>query len=187
MPDRASPAILVRMNHRILTLAVCLAALSAAPGSAQEPAKTPRLARPLKAAASAGIENFKISFKIRASGLESAGNFVVRDGAQSNYVRGGEFPYEFDGGRGKSVEYKKHGTIVNCLPASHGDAVALTCQFELSGALAPTGSLGARPIETFQLQSDFTLRRGETLALVDEPDRGVEITLETARPRAAKP
>ena len=185
MPDQASPAILVRMNHRILTLAFCLAALSAAPGSAQEPAKGPRAVRPLKAGGS-GTENFKISFKIRASGLESAGNFMVRDGAQSNYVRGGETPYEFDGGRGKSVEYKKHGTIVNCLPASHGDAVSLTCQFELSGALAPTGSLGARPIETFQLQSDFTIRRGETLALVDEPDRGIEITLETARPRAAK-
>lgn len=170
------------MNHRILTLTFCLAALSAAPGSAQGPLKD---LRPPKNAGS-GTENFKISFKIRSRGLESAGNFVARDGAQSNYVRGGETPYEFDGGRGKTVEYKKHGTIVNCLPASQGDAVSLTCQFELSGVLAPTGTLGARPLETFQFQSDFTIRRGETLALVDEPDRGIEVTLETSRLRAAK-
>lgn len=182
MPGRARRAILAGMNLRILTLAAFLAA----PAAAQKPFPGP-LTAPAAKPAGAGSENFRISFKIRSRGLESSGNFVVRDGAQGNYVRGGEDPYEFDAGKGRGVDFKKHGTIVNCAPASAGGAVSMSCQFELSGVLPPAGSLGARPVETFQFQSDFTLRRGETLVLIDEPDRGIEVAVDVARPRAAKP
>jgi len=151
-------------------LAVCSAADSfAAPASVPPPPPQPKDAA-----------NYKISFMIKVQGLESAGNFVVHEGAQVNYVRGGETPYEVANKQGTGIEFKKHGTIVNCLPVAvpDSDRVILQCQFELSGAIAPATSLKVRPIETFQLQTEFSAQRGKTVVLVDEADRHLEVKVE---------
>lgn len=146
------------------------------------------LAQPLPpkpAKAQASGSNFKISFKIRSAQLESAGNFVVQDGEQANYTRGGERPYEIETARGTGIEFKKHATIVSCLPswdASGPNRVRLSCQFELSGALPATGKLSARPIETFQLQTSFILVPGKPLVLVDDDGRYLEVGVVELKP-----
>jgi len=140
---------------------------------------------PPKISRAQGGSNFKLSFKLRSAGLESAGNFVVQDGEQANFTGGGERPYEIETAKGSGVEYKKHVTVVNCLPnwdVSGPNRVKLSCQFELSGPLAATGKLGARPIETFQLQSSFIVVPGRPLVLVDHDGRYVEMTVVELKP-----
>lgn len=127
--------------------------------------------------------NFRISFKVRAGELSSAGNFVIADRAQSNYTDGGEAPFDIESGKGDMIEYKKHGVIVNCLPtALDGSLVAVGCQFELSGSEKPATAMKVRPATTFQLQTSFIIRRGATMKLVDSADRLVEVTLEEFQP-----
>ena len=127
--------------------------------------------------------NLKVSFKIKNHALESSGNFVIGAGKQVNYVVGGDEPSEIVTNRGKGVEFKKHGTIVNLIatvrPAS-GD-VDLQVQVEKSGPLDGDRRLmNARPIETFQLQTTCTAKLGKPLVVVDEPDRRVELLVEDA-------
>ena len=51
-------------------------------------------------------------------------------------------PFETELAKRTTVEFKKTGIIVNCLPnALSEDHFALTCQFEISGPGLPTGSL----------------------------------------------
>lgn len=156
-----------------LVLSACLA-----PSSAKEPGARPATQRQVWAK-EAAPRNLRISFKIKEQDLERSGNFTVADGAQSNYIAGGETPFEVDAAKGKAVEYKKTAVIVNCLPkALSGDLFAVTCQFELSGPGQPTGTLQARPVQTLQFQSEFTLRKGRPLLLIDEPARRIEISIE---------
>lgn len=158
---------------------LALASLLSVPCSAQQPATHPAGRPAPRLETRAAERNLRISFKLKEQNLESAGNFTVRNGSQSNYIAGGEVPFETEMAKGKAVDYKKTGVIVNCLPrALSEDAFALVCQFELSGPGLPVGTLGARPAQTFQLQSEFTVRKGKTLVLVDEPTRRVEIKLD---------
>ena len=171
---------------RAVSSFLLIAAAALTPAAAQNP-RPKHFPSELKApAAKAGnTANFRIHFKLRSHELEGAGNFVVADRAQSNYVAGGEYPEEVANGRGeKGVEFKKHALIVNCVPAGQpdGDSVQVQCQFELSGPLPPVGSLKVRPIETFQYQTDFMIKRGQTLVLIDEPDRRVELKLDEVAP-----
>jgi len=163
-------------NHPIMTLSLMLGLASF--GAAQE--ARPRAVPPLKehGPGSEKLANFRISFKISANGLEASGSFVVRDRSQSNYVSGGETPYATGDETRRAVDFKKHGVIVNCIPYSAGDAVSMTCQFELSGALPAEGPLGTRSVESVQFQSEFTMRRGETLVLVDGPEKRIEVSLD---------
>jgi len=128
--------------------------------------------------------NLKVAFLVRARDLESAGNFVVRSGEQSSYTKGGETPFEVESPGGRGVEYKKHAVVVNCVPlvGPGPGLVSAQLQIELSGPLRPSGALQARPVETFQLQTTFTVRAGTTIVLVDEPDRRVEVTITPVEP-----
>jgi hypothetical protein len=125
--------------------------------------------------------NFKISFKIKTDELESAGNFVAHNASQANYAKGGDSPVELESSKEhKGVEFKKYGTIVNCLPVAvpDSDKVDAQCQFELSGPLRPVTSLKVNPITSFQYQAEFTVQKGRRIVLVDEPDRRVEVKIE---------
>lgn len=167
------------------------ALLASAPGFAAEAPPRPAgigISAPKKTQAGAppseSALNFRISFRIKLDELESAGNFVVQDGSQGNYVTGGDAPIEVQNSRGdKGLEFKKHATIVNCLPASfpEGGRVLAQCQFELSGPGRPATSFQARPPSTFQLQTSFVAALGRSLLLVDEPNRRVEIKIEPLR------
>jgi hypothetical protein len=119
---------------------------------------------------------YEISFSLRLKELNASGNFQTLDGTQVNYVRGGEQPMVSETASGKTVDFKKHGVIVNCLPKSRPDGlVDLQCQFELSGPTAPQTEFKVRPVETFQYQAEFLARPGRPSVLVDEPDRRVEV------------
>lgn len=151
------------------------------------PSRIGKSQKPLGRAISDGSSpvNFRISFTIRAGEVSSSGNFVVKNGNQVNYVRGGDTPIEVKNSRGdKGVEFKKHGTIVNCLPTAdpNGTLVHAECQFELSGPGKPETSLQVHPVATFQIQSSFVARKGQPLVLVDEPDRRIEVKIEDAGP-----
>lgn len=160
--------------------AVVFFLLSAAPAGA---AGSPRPTAP-KAPPSARPANLRVSFAIRLQDLQSSGNFAVQDGSQANYVRGGETPFEVKTEKGTGLEFKKYGTIVNCLPASvpGGNTVAASCQFELSGPGRPETTFQVKPPMTFQLQTTFVAEKGKTLVLVDEPDRRLEVKLEEVKP-----
>jgi hypothetical protein len=163
--------------RRFLLPALLLAAGAA---SAQEPMRP--VAQKKRATSSS---NFRISFKLRSHELQAAGNFTVADGAQANYVVGGERPEETPDAGGKPVvDFKKHGLIVDCVPTRRPSdgLVDVQCQFELTGVLPPTGAAKARPTETFQYQTDFSIKPGSSLVLVDEPDRRVELKLEELAP-----
>ncbi len=167
------------MNISILAALLCFCTPSFAAPLPSLPAKS----LGVKAGADDSV-NFKISFKIKDGELEAAGSFVVMSGSQSNYVAGGEKVFEIDSAARKSVEFKKHGTIVNCVAVSKpgGTIVRAECQFEISGPLAPVGDLKARPISTFQFQTAFEVERGHTLVLIDEPARRLEIKIEVVAP-----
>ena len=127
--------------------------------------------------------NLKVSFKIKSRALESSGNFIIGAGKQVNYVVGGDEPSEIATNRGKGVEFKKHGTIVNLIATvrpTSGD-VDLQVQIERSGPLVGDRKLlNVRPIETFQLQTMCTAKLGKPIVLVDEPDRRIELLVEDA-------
>ena len=138
-----------------------------------------------KAALGSRDVNYKISFQIKADGLESAGNFVAHDGSQANYVVGKTTPAESGGAGGpaeseKGVELKKYGTIVNCLPASDpsSDRVSVQCQFELSGPLPAASPPRSQAAVNFQFQGEFVVERGRSIVLVDEPNRRIELAIE---------
>ena len=125
--------------------------------------------------------NLKFSFKLKFKQMENVGNFVVQSGTQANYVLGGEIPVEVEHAQGKGIEFKRHGTIVNVLPVVRPDSdkVDIQLQCELSGPLPPETSLRVNPIATFQYQTAFVATLGKTLVLIDEPDRRVEVTIDT--------
>ncbi len=168
------------MKRMFLTTFVCLAVLSASGAGA---AGAPRPAAP-KAPPSSRPTNFRISFVLRLQDMQSAGNFVVQDGAQANYTRGGDAPFEVKTEKGTGLEFKKYGTIVNCLPVSApgGKSVAADCQFELSGPGRPETTFQVKPPMTFQLQTSFVAEIGKTTVLVDEPDRRLEVRIDEAKP-----
>ncbi len=133
------------------------------------------LARP----ASALPAQYRISFSLRLKDLSASGDFAASDGTQANYVRGGEVPAESVTASGKTVEFKKEGVIVDCIPSGRpGGLVALQCQFEISGPMAPVTDFKIRPVETFQCQAEVLLRPGVRRVQVDDPDRRVEVGVE---------
>ncbi len=167
---------------RTIPLSASLLCLSVTAFAASLP-RLPAKALSVKTNAEESV-NFRISFKIKDGELENAGSFVVMSESQANYIIGGEKVVEVDMPSGKAVEFKKHGTIVNCLPVAKPDSalVRAECQFELSGPLGPVGTLKARPISTFQLQTSFEAALGRTLVLVDEPTRHLEVKVEVVAP-----
>ena len=95
-----------------------------------------------------------------------------------------DYPFDIEYGGGKGVEYKKFGTIVNCLPAGRPDKpeeVDAQCQFEISGPGKP-GPSGARQVSTFQYQVEFMAQIGRELALIDEPTRKIAVRIDDATP-----
>lgn len=134
-----------------------------------------------KLSVSPGAANFRVSFELKAGDLVGAGNFVVSDGSQANYVWGGEKPHEVTDSHGTGVEFKKVALIVNCVVVSvpDKDQAAAECQFELSGPGKPDpdSKLKVPPIMTFQYQTSFTAKNGTALVLVDEPARRVEVKI----------
>ncbi|MDE2491930.1 MAG: hypothetical protein KGM24_13875 [Elusimicrobia bacterium] len=158
---RTAPAVL---------LALCAAAAPARAAGKSAPPSGPRA-------------DYRISFELRSGDLSASGSFLAAVGTQANYVRGGETPIESVTASGRTVDFKKHGVIANCLPLAEKDGlVDLQCQFELSGPTAPVGELKVRPVETFQYQSEVLLRPGRPLRLVDERDRRVEVTVVRVAP-----
>lgn len=130
----------------------------------------------------AGAANLKISFKIRHGEMERAGNFVVQEANQSNYVIGGSIPFEVSGAKGaRTIEFKNHGAIVNCLiqrDAADPSRAEGQFQFELSGPVRSKNTDVTREVATFQFQTQARLRLGEPLVLVDEAENRVEVTVE---------
>lgn len=127
----------------------------------------------------------KVSFKLRFNDMEKTGNFLVLNATQSNYVVGGDEPWVFENSQGKGVEFKKHGTIVNMLPAVNPidpKMVDAQIQVELSGPGRSMTELKVPPVTTFQLQTEYQAPLGRKMVLVDEPDKRVEVTVELYRP-----
>jgi hypothetical protein len=129
---------------------------------------------------------YRISYRMQYDILESTGSFLIQDGQQSNLVDGGETPYEIatnqSGGIG--VEFKKDGSVVNCIPvgAKNGKLVHLQCQFELSGVLSPVGTAKATPIRTFQYQATFSAEVGKDVVLVDGGKKRIDLRVDDATP-----
>lgn len=130
-----------------------------------------------------GGGNLKVSFRIKSGIRESSGNFVVRNAMQMNYVVGGDTPFELEGRQKHAIEFKKYGTIVNCLAVSvpGTDKVQAQFQFELSGPQEKLTSFEIPRIESFQLQTEVLLTKGLEQVLVDEPDRRIEVRVEDAK------
>ncbi|MBI5240239.1 MAG: hypothetical protein HY926_07180 [Elusimicrobia bacterium] len=141
----------------------------------------PAGAAPLSAPKEASA-NIAVAFKLKNALREASGRFVVGSGNQANYVVGGELTQTIKNSQGKGIEYKKHGVIINCLPALAGDGkrVRAECQFEISGPGRKNADLDAWDVDTFQYQTSFTAELGKAIVLVDEPDRRVEVTLSLA-------
>lgn len=141
----------------------------------------PAAAAPLSAPKEASANIF-IDFKIKSTLREAAGRFLVGNEQQANYVSGGELAKAVQVSKGKGLEYKKHGVIVNCLPVleKDGKRVRTECQFEISGPGRKNADLDAWDLDTFQYQAGFTAELGKPIVLVDGPDRRVEVTLSLA-------
>ncbi|MCX5795377.1 MAG: hypothetical protein NTY77_07790 [Elusimicrobia bacterium] len=122
------------------------------------------------------------AFTLKNGLREASGRFLVGDGNQSNYVAGGEVTKTIKTSQGKGAEYKKYGVIVNCLPTLNPDGqhVRVECQFEISGPGRKNPDLEAWDLDTFQYQAGFVAELGKPLALVDETDRRVQVTVSRA-------
>lgn len=172
---------------RHLTILIFCAALASldAPVRAQADGEKPAKTTTRQSNPGAEGADYRISFKMKDHDLEASGNFVVQNGAQANYVSGGETPSVVSSKNGeKGVEFKKHSAIVNCLPVENPNngRIRAECQFELSGPLAPATELKVHPAKTFQLQTSFEVQKGHTLVLTDEPDRRVEVRIDEVAP-----
>lgn len=158
------------MRYLILPALLLAASASAAPlpGKLHKPDPASRPAAP----------QYRVSFVLKAGGLEYASSFVLQDGAQANYIDGGEVSQEFDSGRGKSIEFKKRGVIVNCVAVENPNdksRVHAECQFEISGPVK--SATRAADIATFQFQTAFEVEKGRTLFVVDGPEKRIEVTI----------
>ncbi|MBI3551693.1 MAG: hypothetical protein HY077_04185 [Elusimicrobia bacterium] len=163
---------------------LALASLLCPPAFAADAKPQPPVKAEKKAARTPEDANFKILFKMKVEELESAGSFVAQGGTEGDYHLAGEDPVETENPAGKGVEYKKHTTIVSCIPVSNPNngRVRSECQFELSGALRPVGSLKMRPTVTFQYKGAFEVALGSAIVLVDDPTRRLEVRIEEVKP-----
>ena len=121
---------------------------------------------------------FRVAFTLKVGGLEYASSFVVQDGSQANYIDGGEVSQEFDSGHGKTIDFKKRGVIVNCVPVENPNAkerVRAECQFEISGPVK--SATAAADVATLQLQTAFEVEKGKPLLVVDGPGKRIEVTI----------
>lgn len=125
------------------------------------------------------LAQYRLSFKLAVSGLKYESSFVMIDGEQTNYVDGGEDAHESAPGT-KIVDYKKVGTIVNCLAVDNPNfknRVRAQCQFEISGPVKSKSGAPALDQATFQLTSSFEAEKGKPLALVEGPGKLIEVTI----------
>jgi len=174
------------MTSKTIFTAICLTLAAFISGADAADTPKPQTAQKSKNAVSSTTTsqvktNYKISFAIAMDGMERAGNFIVGGGTQGNYVYGGENPLEVTLGDGKKVvDFKKFGTIFNCLVTKFSPGlVNIQMQIEVSGPVADNSTTLKTPaIKTFQIQTEITLGLGRSMLLVDEPDRRIEIKIE---------
>jgi hypothetical protein len=158
------------MRYLILPVLLLASAASAAPlpGKLHKPDPASRPAAP----------QYRVSFAMKAGGLEYASSFVLQDGAQANYIDGGEISQEIDSGRMRSIEFKKRGVIVNCVAVENPNdksRVHAECQFEISGPVK--SATRASDLASFQFQTSFEVEKGKPLFVVDGPEKRVEVTI----------
>lgn len=170
------------------TAAALLAAALAAPALAQTP--KPKLTSTLPGASAkasaqsepdSGVPPVMLRVAVTAlyRGLSERADFLVRNGSQANYVEGGETAFSVANGSGKSVEYKKHGFIVNVLPLvdpNDPSRVSLQFQLELSG---PVKADPAPDMATWQLQDEVVLTKGKRFEVSHGAGR-VDVTVSDA-------
>ena len=128
---------------------------------------------------------YKVSFSLKVGTRLESGSYIVGDGAQSNYVAGGEEPWEFENKQGTGVDFKKRAVVINSLVTAAGAGrVAAEFQVEVSGPLTPdpASKLHMPAISTVQVQSSFHVALGKPIVLVEQPDRRFEITIERLEP-----
>jgi hypothetical protein len=121
---------------------------------------------------------FRIAFVMKAGGLEYSSSFVVQDGSQANYIDAGEVSWESDSGRGKTIEFKKRGVIVNCVAVENPNErsrVRAECQFEITGPVK--SATRAQDVASLQFQTAFEVEKGKSLLVVDGPEKRVEVTI----------
>jgi hypothetical protein len=154
-----------------------LAALLPLCASAADKVKPPRDAAEAE-------KDYKISFVLKAEGLERAGSFVTQGGSEGDYNFGGEDPVKIENKFGTGLEFKKHHTTVNCIPVANPNngLIRAECQFEISGALKPAADMKDGSTISFQYKAAFEARPGKTIVLVDDPTRRVEVKIETIEP-----
>lgn len=130
--------------------------------------------------------NYRVSFKMKNEALSAASSFLMGSEQQAKYLQAEENPHEFESAQapgGMGVEFKKVTAIVNCVISRAKDGVVYgDFQFELSGPVAPVGKRKSVPLRTFQYTSPIAARLGQTLVVVDGPDRRIEIRIDEVKP-----
>lgn len=125
---------------------------------------------------------YRLSFKVKASGLQDASNFVVQDDEKVAFTVSGEKPMSISAGNDKTVDYKKTATSVNAYLVAEGGKVRVEIQFDLSGPVASADA--AAPgvgMASFEYATVVTATKGKALVLVDDADRRVELTVDEVR------
>lgn len=177
-----------------IALALCLAAPSFAlppdkpmrgPGAAGGDAKSPAPA-PVKELKNPSIGvDYKVTFSLKNGTRAESGSFILGEGAQSNYVAGGEQPWETATDKGATVDLKKSGLIINGLVHAAGaGAVDAEFQFEMTGPQAPdpASKLKVPSTSTFQYQVSFRAPLSKPFVLLEQPDRRIEVVFERIEP-----
>lgn len=132
--------------------------------------------------------NYRVSFKMKNDILSAASSFLMGTEQQAKYLQTGEDPYESENVQNNApsvvgVEFKKVTAIVNCVISRAKDGVVYAdFQFELSGPVTAVGKRKAIPVRTFQYASPIAVRLGQTLVVVDGPDRHIEIRIDEVKP-----
>jgi len=160
---------------RALAVAALLAAFAA-----------PAFCADAKSASKPGAVNYRVSFKMKTETLSAASSFLMAAEGQAKFVQTGEDPHEFDNAQaagGVGVEYKKVMALVNCVISRAKDGLVQgDFQFELSGPVAPVGKRKMAPLRIFQYATPLVARLGQTVVVVDDADRRIEIRIDEVKP-----
>lgn len=131
------------------------------------------------AALDAAEPNLKLEVSVKWGELSDSASFLVNNGSQMNYTHGGDKHVELKSEKGRGVEFKKWGFIVNALPVidpNDPKKVSVQLQLELSG---PVGQGEVKDAATWQFQSQLTVRKGKKAVIVEAPARA-ELTVSDA-------
>lgn len=119
--------------------------------------------------------NYKISFRIRAKGIDYTANVLALDGTQSHFVAKTTAPVEGVNEYGvKETALRKISVTANFLPVflSEDNKFDVQVQLELSSEGDPVNGT-----VLIQVQTEFRAQKGKPVVLISDPDRHVELVI----------